>query len=370
MNSSTRLDLTRITWGIAKTSGAAAFALSLAALASACDDDDGGPAAPDAAVDATSSDAAPDGAITGEWKLASMTNSTGTYTDVDTQVGGVMRRINGTLVLDPATGFGEYASMDVIAGRPDFNSISALAGNYTVSADLGMINVAGDAFVATFTDGPESLVLVLGDTTYSYERLAAEPVETIGATGRATIEAGGPALLNPRVGFVSIVRANGGGLEFLQVPDNVEAGVDVDVDFAGGTSVDFTLSRNEGALGIERIPFGATGFAGLCLIVAYEDRDGDGELTRFTIDACTDAGLDCIRGISPIVLAYRAGDSAELQAAGFGFLRTGWALSVLAQDQRTDGSTLVPLDPTTEPVPIDVTFAADPGSIEFPPLVL
>ncbi len=344
--------------------------LLVACAAGGCDDDDNPPAS-DAAPDAASADA---GVPTGSWRLVAYTTADGTQTDVDTPVGGVDQRVNGTLELDPASGWGAYTHISVVGDRPEFDSTDGVVGDFLFNAELTTLSLGDGVYTSMYVSGAEErLTLVNGPVTYAYERLARTPAESITLGGRVTIEAGTPTLISPRVGLVYVLRgAPPATLAFGQLEDLVEPGADVELSAGFGTAASdtasFSLIRSEGALGLERITFGDAGFAAVSLVVAYEDRDGDGGLTRFEIDACSNPGVDCIRGISPLVLAYQAGRSPELIAAGYGFLPTGWALGTVIKIQGTDHVTILPLDPTTEAVPVDVQFKMDPASVEYPKL--
>jgi hypothetical protein len=266
-------------------------------------------------------------------------------------------------VFDPANGAAGYAGS--LAVGP-----GGAAGALEVAGSE--VTIGDSTWTFEYQSDPERLIYVgtseSGDVERTeYERIPHAPLTAVSLAGKATTLA--TTLDSPRVALVAMLRDNAtGGVKFFVVPCDVEAGIDTAVDFAGGTTADFALARTEGALGVERIAFGTTGFAAVNAVVAYEDRDHDGKLGRFDIDACTDAALDCIRGVSPLVLAERDGDSAELQAAGYGLMREGWAVSVVVPDaRRTAGTTIVPLDPTVS-VTIPVTFSPDSANVKFPNL--
>jgi hypothetical protein len=240
------------------------------------------------------------------------------------------------------------------------------AGALVVDSGAGTIRIGDLVLEASLSS--DRLTITRSGTETTYERLpAAEPLTVITVAGQATNAAG--AIDTPRVALLAMLRGTGGqGVKFFLVPADVEPAIDVPVSFGAGTSAGFQLARSEGALGVERIAFGTTGFAAVNVLVAYEDRNHDGVLNRFVIDACTATDVDCIRGVAPLVLAERDGDSAELQAAGYDLMRTGWAVSAVVPDaRRADGTTIVPLDPTVQ-LSMDVTFAADPTTAKFPAL--
>ncbi len=315
----------------------------LAVLFLAACGDDGGPADP-----------------SGEWRL--------------TGVSGVSAPVNGALVLDKTNGAGGYAALQVPGGRPDFATIAGGAGAFTVQG--GSLQVGGDTFTIKTSTATTLELTDAAGVTSTYERLDAAPATSIQLAGKASIEAGAPVLDTPRVALLTMLRGTGGqGVKFLAVPAGaaepgiIDAKLPDGFGAAASDSADFSLSRSEGALGVERIAFGTMGFASVNLVVAYEDRDHDGKLSRFDLDDCTaEPGKDCIRGVSPLLLGERDGDSPELQAAGYGLMRSGWALGAVVADARASGRvTIVPLDPTTA-VPVDVKFAANPATVKYPAL--
>jgi hypothetical protein len=263
---------------------------------------------------------------------------------------------SGVLILDPTNGAGARAS---------FSAGAAAGGAGALTISGSTITIGDEASPARYTASPTEQ-LVLGPATY--ERIPHAPRDTFSLPCKATKSAA-TVLDTPRAALVAMLRDNvTGGVKFFAVPEDVEPGIDSAIDFGASANGAFALSRTEGALGVERIAFGTTGFAAVNALVAYEDRDHDGKLGRFTIDACTDAAVDCIRGVSPLVLAARDGDSAELQAAGYGLMREGWALSVVVPDaRRAAGTTIVPLDPGVT-VTVPVSFADDPSTVSFPAL--
>lgn len=240
------------------------------------------------------------------------------------------------------------------------------AGLLVVDDGAGTIGIGSLVLEASLSS--ETLTVKRDGTSFTYTKQPpVEPLTMISVAGQATNAAG--AIDMPRVALLAMLRGTGGvGVKFFAVPPDVEPKIDVPVTFGADSSASFQLARTEGALGVERIAFGTTGFAAVTAVVAYEDRDHDGKLGRFVVDACTDAGVDCIRGVSPLVLAERDGDSAELQAAGYTLMRTGWAVSAVVPDaRRAAGTTIVPLDATVQ-LSLDVTFAADPTTAKFPEL--
>jgi hypothetical protein len=70
-------------------------------------------------------------------------------------------------------------------------------------------------------------------------------------------------------------------------------------------------------------------------VVDYEDRyQSASAATPHGLDelaVCSTSTVDCIRAISPIILAYRNGDSPELAASPYAELREGWTYAVPTQ---------------------------------------
>jgi hypothetical protein len=337
--------------------------LALVSLA-ACGDDDGGDDDDDVLPDA-GADASPLGA----WKLAQITDLTaGTITDVDTDVLGTPTRVNGTLLLDGASGRGAYTLVRVADGVYLDGSLEGVAGSFDLADDLSTLNVGGDGFTFMYSPGtPETLLLgKLDGSTYEYRRFAAEDEESIVVSGVARFGPGAITVTNPHVALIALVRGDGGALDFFNVSEGVAS---ADTALAAGGQGPFTLARAEGALGVERIPFPGDANLAVNAVVGYEDRDGNGKLDRFVIDECTDEGMDCIRGVAALGLGYRVGDSAELHASDFGFLRPGWQLAAFVDDAPSKSKTIVPLDPTTVAPKVDLVFSGEPAAeVAFPDL--
>jgi hypothetical protein len=238
---------------------------------------------------------------------------------------------------------------------------SGQAGALVVDDGAGTISIGGLVLEAHLSS--ETLTVTRDGTSSTFTKLPpAEPLTTFTIEGK--VVGTSVSLDSPRAALVAMLRGTGGvGVRFFAVPSDVEPMIDVPLD-----GDNFQLARTEGALGVERIPFGTTGFAAVNAVVVYEDRDHDGKLSRFDIDACTATDVDCIRGVAPFVLAERDGDSAELQAAGYGLMRTGWAVSAVVPDaRRAGGTTIVPFDPPVGLV-VEVTLTADPSAAKFPDL--
>jgi hypothetical protein len=260
------------------------------------------------------------------------------------------------LILDPTNAAGGYVILD-----------EGKAGALAISDQT--ITIGDEIFAATYSGGSsESLMLSPpGRGATTYVRVTPEHLDAIDLPVLVDLDASAPALVEPHVALLALLRSNDGQpFRFFVIPADVEPGIDKVVDPASGAPI--MLSRTEGALGVERIAFGTTGFVAVNVVVAYEDRDHDGKLTRTVIDDCAAADADCIRGVGDLFLAARDGDSAELQAAGFGLMREGWAESVVVPDSRRPGGTTILPTEARNLRSVRVTFAADPTTAKFPDL--
>jgi hypothetical protein len=129
-----------------------------------------------------------------------------------------------------------------------------------------------------------------------------------------------------------------------------------------GQTASFDLSRDRGALGTDRIPYG-TAAIGLLLVVVYEDRDTDNRLDELV--ACSTTTVDCVRGVSPYIVADRAGTSPELGASSYDLLREGWSHAVTVTDERNDKLTVASVDPQGT-LTHAITVGTDPSQVVIP----
>ncbi len=367
---------------LAYSFGSIAVAASLAACGGGGHHADAGVAdgGPDGmAADATTSDA---GGPVGLWKLETLTmplqtddggiavttvNTTGTMID-----GTETARANGTLELSPDGQIAVVAEL-VRGTRLWQRGIEGSIDSYTFGGGFGSIMPAHlNPATATWTHAPEKLE-VSYDATLSATFLKYTPTdnETIELKGLALVGNDDPGnlvpLTHPRVATVYLLRKAGGGTTFFEVPgqDKPLAGFGT----AEGQSQAFDLSQTEGALGVERIVYG-TAFLAMALVVVYDDVDNDQQLT--VLYGSCGAGMDCVRGVSDLVLAYRVGHSPELAASQYSWLIKGWSWAFTAMDytQTPPRLGLVPVAgaPDVPSVPADVTVFEDPTNVIVPQL--
>lgn len=350
----------------------------------ACGDDDAptdaavpdAPQGPDAAPpDAGAPDADP--SPLGTWRVVSLVSGADTILTTDTDVGGgELVRVNGLLQL--AASEGSFSLAEVRNGR-----LSSQVGNVDTlgfSGDFTSLMLTHSPPVAmSFDAAAGTLALELDPTnTLNFVRHAHASSETLTVTGQVRVEDDGVPgnmlpIVTPRAAVVHLLRGVG-GTEFIALPAD-----DVALPAFGASEAQtatFDLSRLEGALGVQRITFGTTGFLAVALIVVYDDIDLDSQLGDL-FGGCASPTSDCVRGVSPIVLGYRVGNSPELADSPYHYLKSGWTWSVVAPDYRLGDPPrvgLVSLDPTTTSVPVDVVVTEDPTTmpasipaLTFPP---
>jgi hypothetical protein len=350
----------------------------------ACGDDSGGPDAgggPDANVaDAGPDAAAPDAAPSpyGVWRVKTLTLPTGgtptVINDTDTTTPDGVQRVNGLLRINKDTGEGAITAGIVKDGR--LNQANGYAANMSFSADYTIFHSGQGADVAAIWDttGP-SEKLRIGDPTQQptvdFERFTPLNLDTITIDGQISLENQMPVpLAQPRVALLPLVRGTGGALDFFWLSDFDQA-LPVDFGATGAETFDYTFTKPSGPLGVERIEYGAQPSPGANLafsaVVVYEDRDDDGQLGRLVVDDCLDPGTDCVRGISPVLLQFKLGDDAELEASPYDQLADFWAQAAFVQDLRgSGGTTIIPFDPTVSKMPADVVVVTDPTTAQLP----
>jgi hypothetical protein len=339
---------------------------------------DGGPDA--AMIDAAVSDA---GGPVGLWKLQSVSmrvpvddggmamvtmNTTGSQID-----GTETARASGTLELSPN---GELAiGVYLVRGTQLWQSaIDGFLDSFTFGAGFGSIQSGhGGGIGATWTKSPpENLTLMNGNITAKFLRYSPTDNETIDLHGVASVPVNAATplvpLVHPRVALIFLLRKAGGGVSYFEVPDG-------DKPLPGfgtmqGQSQSFDMSRTEGALGVERITYGATAFLAMALVVVYDDVNNDGTLNML-FGSCG-AGQDCVRGISPIVLGYRIGQSTELAASQYAWMTKGWTWAIPAMDFRQSpirlGLVSLMGAPDAPAMPADIVVANDPSTVVIPAL--
>lgn len=330
------------------------LALCLATF-SACGGDDDSPAASDAGggVDAGGdTDAA--SRPSGLFRLDSID-------DTESPLGGL-------LVIDDTAGTATL-TFGIRVGNTQTAGDGALT-SYAFDEATNVLQLDETSFSAMWrpTATPTVLDLQSQDdgTEYLFHGYEHARSETLSLAGTVRLGPNGPkALPNARVAYVALVR--GGTPEapmFQLLPD---AALDQAVDLDGALTATFTMARTEGALGVERISFGAAGVS-IGLVVVYQDRDGAPGLGRLVVDGCTGKGTDCIYGVAPIVFAYRDGTSTELAASHYAHLLPGWSAAVPITDRRSDGALgLGSLDPMRAPV-LELDVAQDPATVTLPAL--
>jgi hypothetical protein len=339
-------------------SAAAVTAIALLAPVAACSCGGDG-----SSVDAALPDAAPpDGAgPLGTWRLIEQRGGAAPLTHEGPD------RVNGTLELN-AVDIG-VATIVVADDRLVVPVEPALVDTYTISTDGARFELGSGTMLAfSLSDSPERLVL---ETDSTYERMTHQEQDTLPVTGVVSVEPGADPfapIVTPRVGLVFLVRGGGAQPAIIEVP-----GGDVALTGFGadpGQTTQFDLSRVEGALGVERIVFG-TAFASLGLVVVYDDVNGNGLLDDLW-NSC-DAGEDCVRGVSPLFVAYRLGTSPEIMASPFTFLRERWTPGIASRDLRTGTERLgvVSLDrAAADAPPYDVVVTRGEGTAVIPPFTL
>jgi hypothetical protein len=277
----------------------------------------------------------------------------GTFTLAEITGGG--DPVAALLVLDRDRGaftFGLLAGGEQVTGN-------GARTTYAYDESTGHVQLGGDTYTAEWQPGATSLRLTdMQGVSYLFEDTTLTRTETIDLAGRVTLEPGVDALPDGRVAMVALLR----GGDFIELP---EAGLDQALDFGAGPEVDFQMSRVEGALGVERIAFGAAGIA-VAAIVVYQDRDGSPGLDRWEVDDCSDASVDCLRAIAPLFLTYRDGSDPLLDASSYPQLLPGWSVSALIDDDVLGQLGLGSLDPGT-PILFTLRVDPDPTTVELPP---
>ncbi len=353
-----------------------ALSLTLAAALAACGNgggptDDAGPAGDAGPVDGAVVDGGGADAAPGPLGLWRMTQSTTGGTTIGTSGPD---RLSGTLELS-SDGMFAHALALVVGGRLDLpdpgttNDMPGYSASYTLSADNRTITFGG--WIMTWDPGPPEVIRLSGPPTETiYERTSHADTEMLTVQGQISFRDTGSfvPIVTPRVGLVFLLRAPAGQPDIIEVPGG-------DVALAGfgdnpSATIDFDLSRTEGALGVERITFGTGAFASMALVVVYDDVTGNGQLD--TLWTSCAPGQDCVRGISPLVVAYRLGSSPELAASPYAYMRKGWTVAVKTQDHRMNPGRLglISLDKSVQEPPFDVQVPTEPSAVVLPALEL
>ena len=211
----------------------------------------------------------------------------------------------------------ELTSTEIAMGIAS-TQVSGALGAYAVSGDTLTVG-GGSSF--TLTTSGNQLTLTQGQSAWTFEPFTPSPSNTLPVTGSATLAGGQDALQNPRAAIVFL------SSDMPFVPQD-----DMALTFSGGTAT-FDLSRSDGPLGIEVIEWAGqrSVVTSIGYVVVYDDLNGSQDLDEFT--TCTTATVDCIRAVSPVVVAYRSGDHPTLAASQYGSLRSGWSHAVPVQDR-------------------------------------
>jgi hypothetical protein len=259
-------------------------------------------------------------------------------------------RVNGLLTVARD----ELAASQVHVTRGRFSNDGELFQQITtadIHATSFELAAGGDL---PFSTDAGTLGVVLGDMTLRYEPLVHVPSTTISVTG--IVPSGFEVdFLHPRVALVFLVRDDLDGVMISADPRDDHA-----LDFSSGLFAPIDLSRTAGARGTERVTFGSPQVAiSLALVVVYDDVN-DNQQLDVLFGSC-DALEDCVRGVSPVVLGYRAGSSPELAASPYAYLLASWSRALPVSDVRETEARLgvVSLDPTVE-VPFDVVVTDTP----------
>jgi hypothetical protein len=266
--------------------------------------------------------------------------------------GGPAPSASGLLRLDATAGsFAAFVVADT--GFPGAD-VFAAQGPYAVDGD----GVTAGSFSGDVTVDGDELTLTSGGQTYVFERYTPTRVETLTVAGRVHAPLA-PAGAPLHVGLVFVVR-DGDDLEISADPRDA-----AELDFVGDTAT-FSLTREEGARGTERVPFGDAGVA-IGFVVVYEDRINPGKLDHFYDSDCSTGGTtaDCVRGVSPILLGYRDGTSTELTATPYGYLLDGWSRALVVDDHST-GSSRNGVASIVGESDFDVWMPADPDDVAIP----
>jgi hypothetical protein len=225
-----------------------------------------------------------------------------------------------------------------------------LVTSYTI-AD-GAFELEGAGRVPFTLEGDRLTLRPPGGRELAFARVTPAPAETLAITGAVTLAPGAPAD-DLHVALVRRVRSASGFL--------FDARDDRPLSFEGGRAT-FDLTNDRLGLGTDRIPFG-NAFIGLLLTVVYQDRDQDGRLDELA--TCTAATVDCIVGVSPVLVAIRQNSSPELDRTSYALLREGASHAVAVADARNGALGVASVDPQVDAAH-DVGVGADPSQVVLP----
>lgn len=323
----------------AMTRASLLFCTALALALAACGEDEPHSDAGVLVPDAGTPDAAPQGTA---WVVSSQTVN-GTATGAAT--------LDGAVVIG-ATDFA-FATADPLGG---------LLTTYTLSGDGHSFVLAGGTTIPVTTTASELTFQPSTGRTIVAVPDRAAPAGTITVAGTVTAPTATPTYVHPKMLVAFLQRDEPGFVK--SDTRNYQ-----NLTFTGATAT-FALPINREALGTERIVYGAPNVGvAIAFVVVFDDRDDDGFLDDLTAP-CNGAENDCIVGVSPLVLTFRAGTSPELTASPYAYTRDGgWSQSVIVTDARQGGTKngLVSLD-GGKVLPFDVTLWADPSNNTVPTL--
>jgi len=231
-------------------------------------------------------------------------------------------------------------------------SVEGVVTSYTLEGGAFVLSGAGR--IEAELAGNDLTLRPSSSRKLTFTLVSPTAADTLAVTGTVSLASGAPST-NLHVALVRRVR-EAPGFFFDSRDDRA-------LTFTGQGAT-FDLSRDRGALGTDRIPYGTTGAAiGLLLIVVYEDRDADNRLDELT--TCSTTTVDCVRGVSPYVVADRFSTSPELEASSFALLREGWSHAVTVTDERNDKLTVASVDPQGT-LTHAITVGTDPSQVVIP----
>jgi hypothetical protein len=267
---------------------------------------------------------------------------TGSFRLVAETVGGATtpaERLHGAL---------QVTESDVALGLASAQLGGAL-GAYTMSGST--LSVTGGPTYETTVEG-ERVTLAQGTNRWTFQRFTPAASNTLPVTGTVTVPAGQPALVQPRVAVVFV----SADMPYVNSPRD-----DHPLTFTDGVAT-FDESRDDGPLGIEVLEWEPhVVVTSIAYVLVYEDRDGSANLNELAV--CTSSTVDCIRAVSPILIAFRMGDNAALAASQYAQLRGGWSAAVPVQHRTVGKLGVVSLD---EGAYVHDLTIGDPGAVTIP----
>jgi hypothetical protein len=356
----------------------AAFATIVGGATAGCGGDDESPAA-DAAPKPdgppSTADAGPDAAPPspyGSWRLTRFTNEGVVVNDTDTTVGADVMRVSGLINIARASGEGGVGLVIIKNGRSEIDTAAAAPASFNASFDELTLADSAATVVYDSTSGAEVLTVKPTDREYRFVRPGTTSLKDISIAGQVSLNET-VTLVKPRLALIAIRKDGQGAPTFNFIP-----GQDVALPATFGQDAaavfDYKFDRVGSPLGVERSSYVSgsdTAEVAINLVVAYEDRNDNGALDRWVVDTCDGKGVDCIRAVSEIGLQFVLGDSAAWRASSYDFFIPRWSWAAIGSDGRFQDErlTLLPLDPSTKPVPADLRIFAAPDARPLPKLL-